>query len=555
MTYLSLHFRFLLFFLVFFSFCYSSLAAEDTVSTVVESNRLPLIKQRGELIVGVKSDYPPWAYYDKKGQLKGLEIDLAQDIADRLNVALRLQVVTSSNRISQLEQGAVDVVIATMGDTKKRRHQTGILEPSYYSSGATIVVPEKSTLRSWSELYGRSVCLTKNAYFNRDLIERFLLKAQEYEGTRDNMAALKFGKCTGWIYDDTALTRLLQDERWHGFKTPLPAILINPWAIAVKKSEQYSELGMTISDAIIDWHRTGKILLLEEKWGIGHSQFIIEQNKQWTKKTDDGKFLCQRKSDNRLPTQCLSRKSIGAADALKDNVLSHWGIDFPPIYDDYSLHTLLKGIGLTLILSIGAIIGSLLFGVLAGIGLHKLPPPIAWLMSRVNDVFRMTPPLLNLYIIFFGLGGLFALHYDIHFDAITVALIVFSLYAGASNASLIAQALSAEEQLLPNTTIKQRLPAAFLHAYEGINANAVNIVKAVGIASVIAVPEIISASNKIIAEYGSKLEMMTFLLVFYFMIVYLFIFLLQRLKRAILFKGNIHQETLGEKIKQAASNE
>ncbi|MGS2717312.1 ABC transporter permease subunit [Eionea flava] len=549
---LSSYFRFPLFFLILLSLCYSSVISANTT---IESSRLALIKQRGELVVGVKSDYPPWAYYDEKGQLTGLEIDLAQDIADRLNVALRLQVVTSSNRITQLEQGAIDIVIATMGDTKKRRRQTGILEPSYYSSGATIVVPEESTLHSWSELYGRSVCLTKNAYFNRDLTERFLLKAQEYEGTRDNMAALKFGKCTGWIYDDTALTRLLQDTRWQNFKTPLPAILINPWAIAVKKSEQYSELGIMVSDAIIDWHRTGKILALEEKWDIGHSQFIIEQNKKWTKKTDSGQYHCQRKADNRLPTQCLSRKSIAAADALKDNFLSNWGIDFPPIYDSYSLHTLLKGIGLTLLLSVGAIIGSLLFGVAAGIGLHKLPSPIAWLMSRVNDIFRMTPPLLNLYIIFFGLGGLFALHYGIRFDAIIVALIVFSLYAGASNASLISQALNAEKHLFPNTTIRQRLPAAFQHAYEGINANAVNIVKAVGIASVIAVPEIISASNKIIAEYGSKLEMMTFLLVFYFMIVYLFIFLLQRLKRAVLFNHKTNHETSNALTKQAVSHE
>ena len=496
-----------------------------------DSARLDLIKSRGAVIVGVKNDYPPWAYYDESGNIVGLEVDLAQDIADRLGVSLKLQAVTSSNRISQLEQGSIDIIIATMGDTIKRRQQTGIIEPSYYSSGATILIHKKSPLKSWAELYGKSVCLTKNTYFNRDLIERFLLKPQEYEGTLDNMAALQFGKCSGWIYDDTALTRLLQEPRWQEFKAPLDSIMLIPWTLAVKKSEKDSTLGLLVSDAVIDWHRTGKILALEEKWKIGESKFILDQNKKWNKKDEKGSFVCQRLADNSLPANCLSKKSIGATAEIKSNILSQWGIDFPPAYDNYSLHLLLNGIYITLLLSVVSIIGSLLFGIFSGIGLYKLPAPLAWVASRINDIFRMTPPLLNLYIIFFGLGGLASLHYGIQFNAIVVATVVFSLYAGASNGALLCQALHAAKKYHPEDSSRQLFASAFQHAYEGINANAVNIVKAVGLASMIAVPELISSSNQIIAEYGSKLEMMTFLLVFYFIIVYAFIFLLNNLQR------------------------
>jgi len=514
-----------------FLLCFSSLFLNAIAFANSDSPRLDLIKSRGAVIVGVKNDYPPWAYYDESGNIVGLEVDLAQDIADRLGVSLRLQAVTSSNRISQLEQGSIDIIIATMGDTVKRRQQTGIIDPSYYSSGATILIHKDSPLKSWAELYGRSVCLTKNTYFNRNLIERFLLKPQEYEGTLDNMAALQFGKCTGWIYDDTALTRLLQEPRWKKFTAPLDSIMLIPWTLAVQKSEKHSAFGLLVSNAVIDWHRTGKILALEEKWKIGESKFIQDQNSRWNTKDEQGDFVCQRLADNSLPVSCLSKKSIGAVSEIKNNILSQWGIDFPPAYDDYSLQTLLSGISITLLLSVVSIIGSLLFGILAGIGLYKLPTPLAWVASRINDVFRMTPPLLNLYIVFFGLGGLASLHYGIQFNAIVVATVVFSLYAGASNSALLCQALHAAKKYHPDDSARQLFPSAFQHAYEGINANAVNIVKAVGLASMIAVPELISSSNKIIAEYGSKLEMMTFLLVFYFIIVYAFIFLLNRLQR------------------------
>ena len=298
-----------------------------------------------------------------------------------------------------------------------------------------------------------------------------------------------------------------------------------------KNPKKNSTLGLLVSDAVIDWHRTGKILALEEKWKIGESKFIQDQNKKWNEKDEKGNLFCQRLADNSFPASCLSKKSIGATAEIKSNIFSQWGIDFPPAYDNYSLHLLLNGIYTTLLLSIVSIIGSLLFGIFSGIGLYKLPAPLAWVASRINDIFRMTPPLLNLYIIFFGLGGLASLHYGIQFNAIVVATVVFSLYAGASNGALLCQALHAAKKYHPEDNSRQLFASAFQHAYEGINANAVNIVKAVGLASMIAVPELISSSNQIIAEYGSKLEMMTFLLVFYFIIVYVFIFLLNSLQR------------------------
>jgi polar amino acid transport system substrate-binding protein len=501
------------------------------------SPRLSLIDSRKTLIVGVKTDYPPWGFYDPEGNIIGLEPDLAKDIADRLGVKLQLERVTSSNRIGKLESGAIDLLIATMSDTEKRRQQTGIIEPSYYSSGATILAPKNNKpIQSWAELYGRPVCLSKNAYFNRELIERFLLKAQEFEGTLDNLAALKFGKCIGWIYDDSAIANVLKDPRWANFYAPLSTIMSNPWAMAVQSSEKDTAFGLMVSNAISEWHRSGKLIALENKWGIRNSQFLIDANVRWNKKDPLGRYTCKHLPDNTFPPNCLSHKSITSTTAIRDDILSSWGINFPPIYDDYSKTTLLKGISLTLLLSVLAIVGSLLFGLLAGTMLYRLPKRWAWPFHRINDMFRMTPPLLNLYIIFFGLGGLASLHYGIQFNAIAVAVVVFSLYAGSSNAALFSQALYAAREHHPDVDFRRLFSSAFQHAYEGINANSVNIVKAVGLASMIAVPELISAANSIIADYGTKAEMMTFLLFFYFLIVYVFILLLNGLQRWVTHK-------------------
>ena len=57
------------------------------------------IKQKGKMVVGVKADYKPFGYTDPAGKIVGLEIDLANDIAKRLGVAIELVPVVAANRM------------------------------------------------------------------------------------------------------------------------------------------------------------------------------------------------------------------------------------------------------------------------------------------------------------------------------------------------------------------------------------------------------------------------------------------------------------------------
>src|SRR3954466_918825 len=92
-------------------------AAQDTIAKV---------KQAGVIVVGVKQDYKPWGYLDPSGKIMGFEIDLANDVAQRLGVKTELVPVTAANRMEFLKQGRTDMVIATMGDTPDRRKIVGM---------------------------------------------------------------------------------------------------------------------------------------------------------------------------------------------------------------------------------------------------------------------------------------------------------------------------------------------------------------------------------------------------------------------------------------------
>ena len=109
--------------------------------------RLQRILERGRLIVGVKADYPPWGMVAPDGSIVGLEPDLARDAAERLGVELELVPVTAGNRLQRLEQGQVDLVIATLGDTAERRLAADLVLPHYYASGVNLLAPTGSPFR------------------------------------------------------------------------------------------------------------------------------------------------------------------------------------------------------------------------------------------------------------------------------------------------------------------------------------------------------------------------------------------------------------------------
>ena len=59
-----------------------------------------------------------------------------------MGVSLELVPVQSSNRMQFLEQGKIDMMIATMSDRADRREIVGIPGPNYYTSGTNVMAPK-----------------------------------------------------------------------------------------------------------------------------------------------------------------------------------------------------------------------------------------------------------------------------------------------------------------------------------------------------------------------------------------------------------------------------
>ncbi len=144
----------------------AAVAAIAMAAAPAAAQTLDKIKQRGVIVVGSKADYKPFGFRDPAGNIVGFEPDLARDVADRLGAKLELEPVVSSNRMQFLQQGKIDLMIATMNDTAERRKTVGIIEPDYYASGVNVLALKKAGLKTWEQLKDQKVCGIQGAWYN-----------------------------------------------------------------------------------------------------------------------------------------------------------------------------------------------------------------------------------------------------------------------------------------------------------------------------------------------------------------------------------------------------
>jgi polar amino acid transport system permease protein len=167
---------------------------------------------------------------------------------------------------------------------------------------------------------------------------------------------------------------------------------------------------------------------------------------------------------------------------------------------------LLAGAWLTLELTAIGLGAGILLGLLAGLGRVYGSRPLAWLSIGYIELFRGTPLLVQLFLIYYGLPGL-----GITFDRLTAAFLALGLNSGAYQAEYLRGALLAvgPGQMMAGRAIGLTrwqsiryviLPQALRLAIPSWSNEPVALLKSSAIAFLVAVPELMARAKSVAAQ-------------------------------------------------------
>lgn len=241
---------------------------------------LERIAEKGEVVIGVTNTFRPYGFVDDAGHFVGLEIDLANSIADFLGVKARLVPVAAANRIPWLRQGRIDLILASMPVTEERKSEVGLIDPPYYASGVAVLAAAEVGFKSWRDLANRQVCGLRNSAYNR-VAERYGATIVPFTTSPEAEEAVLAKRCAGLVFDEATLAATLsQRTRWQAYSLALVTDEPRPWAIGVPPAELEGPFGQLLSNIVSDWHRSGALLGLQEKWGLPANGFLSDMNQR-----------------------------------------------------------------------------------------------------------------------------------------------------------------------------------------------------------------------------------------------------------------------------------
>ncbi|MGM3387757.1 transporter substrate-binding domain-containing protein [Stutzerimonas stutzeri] len=131
-------------------------------STAAVADGLEDITQRGVLKVAVPQDFPPFGSVGPDLQPRGLDIDTAQLLADKLAVKLELTPVNSTNRIPFLTTGKVDLVVSSLGKNAERE-QVIDFSDAYAPFYLGVFGPEEMEVSGLDDLDGKTISVTRGS--------------------------------------------------------------------------------------------------------------------------------------------------------------------------------------------------------------------------------------------------------------------------------------------------------------------------------------------------------------------------------------------------------
>lgn len=146
--------------------------AEESSDDLPED--LKAIIDRGVLRVGVKNAVLGFGYEDPlTGEYSGLEISLAETLAEELGVDVEFTAVTAATRTELLDSGDIDCVLATFTITEERKESWDFTTP-YYTDYVSVLVEDSSGITDLEGMVGAVVGVSSGSTSAKALVKAMI---------------------------------------------------------------------------------------------------------------------------------------------------------------------------------------------------------------------------------------------------------------------------------------------------------------------------------------------------------------------------------------------
>lgn len=154
------------------------------------------IKDKGKLVMGTSPDFPPFEFKDTKGNVVGMDVEIAKEIAKDLGVELEIKEMDFDGLLPALQGKKLDVILSGM-TPKEERKQSVDFSNMYYKTDNIFIVKatDKDKYTKAEDLNGKKIGVQKGTVQEDTVKEKMSgIELNSLGKTSDVIMNLKSGK-------------------------------------------------------------------------------------------------------------------------------------------------------------------------------------------------------------------------------------------------------------------------------------------------------------------------------------------------------------------------
>ncbi len=220
-------------------------------------------REDNKLILATEAGFAPYEYY-QDGEIVGVDIDIAREIAASLGKELVIKDVSFDFIINEIKSGKSDIGAAGMSITKERLEEVDF-SVEYAVSNQVVIVPMDSKITSIDQISNQRIAVqlgtVADSYVNKNYKDATVIRQKKYLSMVED---LKAGKVDLIIMDLLPASEIVKSN--DGLKILDEYLFTDKYGMAIKKGNK--ELLDKVNDVLTRLMSEGKI----EEYTIKHTQ-------------------------------------------------------------------------------------------------------------------------------------------------------------------------------------------------------------------------------------------------------------------------------------------
>ncbi len=228
---------------------------------------LNAIMERGKFVVGLDDSFPPMGFRDENNEIVGFDIDLAKEVASRLNLEFQAQPIDWSAKEQELNTGKIDCIWNGLTITEERLAALSFSKP-YLENAQVLVVKKDSGIKTLADMAGKTIGLQSgsSAADALDASKDFKKSLKNVVEFKENVTALndlEIGGVDGVVMDSIVANYSITTTG-KPFEVLEEGLAPEEYGIAFRKSDV--ALTEKVQQTLEEMKKDGTVERISTKW-------------------------------------------------------------------------------------------------------------------------------------------------------------------------------------------------------------------------------------------------------------------------------------------------